>query len=321
VSSGAGKPAAGRRATRLLMIANRAMNHRPSFVEIRNAISARAPDIDCRIIEDRRLRAQRWAFATRPTMVFSPVPVDRFRPVRGRVYAGRSLPKSEEYKALEAAGVAVPRWALLGPDHTPDLSGFSEYVVCKPDRGKRGANVRIKRRGRVRYKPRADAPNDEYDRTLVQEFVYTGRWPVSYRVTSLFGEVLHSWRIEADHSRRPLEAPQAFAGGPDGGGMSIVSSGKGSVFSLCYDEEIIAFGTAAHRAFPDIPVLGVDVVRDAHSGRLFVLEVNAIGFVWHLDSDTGRGVQRDHGLDFRRQFGAIERAADVLIDRTRAQAQ
>ena len=303
------------------MIADRSMNHHPSFCEIRDQIRAQAPDIDCHIIEDRRFRAQRWAFASRPTMVFSPVPVGRFRPVRGRVYAGRSLPKSEEYKALEAAGVPVPKWTLLGPDNAPDLSSFSEYVVCKPDRGKRGANVKIKRRGRVRYKPRADATNSEYDRTLVQEFVYTGRWPVSYRVMSLFGRVLNCWRIEADQRRRPLEGPDAFAGGPEGGGRSIVSSAKGSDFSLCDDEEIIAFGTGAHRAFPDIPVLGVDVVRDVRDGRLFVLEVNAIGRVWHLDSEAGRGIQRDHKLDFRKQFGAIERAARVLIERTRAEAR
>jgi hypothetical protein len=297
------------------------MRHHPSFSEIREEVGARAPDIDCRIIEDRRLKAQRLAFATRPTLVFSPVPVGRFKPMRGRVYAGRSLSKSDEYRALEAAGIPVPRWALLGPQDTPDLSGFSEYVVSKPDRGKRGANVKIKRRGRVRYKPEPGSSNDGLDRTLIQEFIYTGRWPVSYRVTSMFGRVLHCWRLEADQRRRPLQAADAFGGDQEGGGISIVSSGKGSVITLCNDEDIIAFGTGAHRAFPDIPVLGVDVVRDVRNGRLFVLEVNAIGYVWHLDSDAGRGIQRDHGLDFREQFGAIERAADLLIEKTRNEAR
>lgn len=307
------------RSTRLLMIANRNLNHHSSFSEIRDEILARAPDIDCRIIEDGRLKKRRWGFATRPTLVFSPIPIARFKPLRGRIYAGRRLSKSEEYEALEAAGVAVPRWALLGTTEAPDLDGFGEYVVCKPDRGLRGANVKIKRRGRVRYKPQPGTSNGSP--TLVQEFVYTGRWPVSYRVTSLFGRVLHCWRLEADHSRRPLQTADAFAGGPEGGGMSIVSSGKGSVFTLCHDEEIIAFGTDAHRAFPDVPVLGVDVVRDVRNGKLFVLEVNAIGYVWHMDSDMGRSIQHDHGLDFRQQFGAIELAADLLIEKTRNEAR
>jgi len=303
------------------MVANRALKHHSSFEEIRANIADRAADIDCRVIDDQRERVRRWQFATRPTMVFSPIPLDKFVPARGRVFAGRILPKSDEYAALDAAGIPVPRWALLGPEMSPDLSGFPDYVVTKPDRGWRGANVKIKRRGRVRYKPPANDEVVESPYTLVQEFIYTGRWPVSYRVTSLFGRVLHCWRVEADRQRRPLQSPDAFAGGSAGGGMSIVSSGKGSVFTFCNDDEILQFGSSAHRAFPDIPLLGVDVVRDARTGQLFVLEVNASGYVWHLDSETGRGIQRDHGLDFRRQFNAIERAAETLIAQTRAHAE
>lgn len=308
------------RPRRLLMVANRAVNHHPSFEEIRQLVADRAPDIDCRIIEDKRVRARRWAFATRPALVFSPLPLNKFRPVRGRVFAGRVLPKSDEYRALDAAGVPVPRWALLGPQQTPDLSDFSDYVVTKPDRGWRGADVKIKRKGRVRYKAPPAGSSSDADLTLVQEFVYTGPWPVSYRVTSLFGRVLFCWRIEADRARRPLESPEAFAGGSQGGGMSIVSSGKGCVVTLCDDPEVLALGREAHRAFPGVPLLGVDVVRDVRTGKLFVLEVNASGYVWHLDSQTGRSIQRDNGLDFRRQFGAIERAAEVLIEQTRANA-
>ena len=302
------------------MIASAQVNHHPSFEEIRAQIAAWAPDIDCRVIEDRRRLGSRWMLASRPTLVFSPLPLKKFRPARGRVFAGNILPKSEEYRALEAAGIPVPRWALLGPDLSPDLSEFPDYVVTKPDRGWRGANVKIKRRGRVRYRPPADGEAAESPYVLVQEFIYTGRWPVSYRVTSLFGSVIHCWRVEADRSRRPLTSPDAFAGGEAGGGMSIVSSARDSVFTLCDDPEIIEFGTTAHRAFPDIPLLGIDVVRDALTGELYVLEVNASGYVWHLDSKTGRGIQRDHKLDFRGQFGAIERAAEILITKTRALA-
>ena len=308
------------RRRRLLMIASQAVNHGPSFTEIRALVARQAPDIDCLIVDDRRWHARRWAFATLPTLVFSPLPLRKFRPVRGRVFAGQILPKSEEYQALDAAGIPVPRWGLLGPDITPDLSDFPDYVVTKPDRGWRGANVKIKRRGRVRYKPPPNGEEVESPYTLVQEFIYTGRWPVSYRVTSLFGQVIHCWRVEADQSRRPLTSPDAFAGGETGGGMSIVSSARNSVFTLCDDPEIIKFGTDAHRAFPDIPLLGVDVVRDAVTGRLYVLEVNASGYVWHLDSETGRGIQQDHKLDFRKQFGAIERAAEALVAQTRANA-
>lgn len=302
---------------RLLLVASRKVNHHPSFEEIRREIVARAPDIDCVVLEDKHWKLRRWALASRPTFVFSPIALRKLRPVRGRVFAGRHLRKSEEYRALEAAGIRVPRWTVFGPSERPDLSGFSDYVVTKPDLGWRGAEVKIQRKGRVRYKPPSRPLPQGDDQTIAQEFVYTGPWPVSYRVTSLFGRPFSCWRVEADRSRRPLEGPDAFAGGEAGGGMSIVSSGKGCVFNLCDDPEILAFGSGAHRAFPDIPLLGVDVVRDAHTGECFVLEVNASGYVWHLDSETGRGIQNDHAIDFRSQFGAIELAADVLIDQTR----
>ncbi len=297
------------------------MNKPPSFEEIRREIVVRAPEIDCVVIEDRHWRGRRWALATRPTFVFAPTPLRKLRPLRGCIAAGRPLRKSEEYRALEAAGVRVPRWTIFGPEDVPDLSDFPEYVVTKPDLGWRGAEVKIRRKGRVRYKPpRRPLPQGD-DRTIVQEFVYTGRWPVSYRVTSLFGQPLFCWRVEADCARRPLEAPEAFAGGERGGGMSIVSGGNGSVFTLCDDPEILAYGIDAHRAFPDVPLLGVDVVRDARTGECAILEVNANGDVWHFDSEAGRGIQGDHDIDFRSQFGAIERSAEILIEQTRRRAR
>jgi len=305
---------------RRLLLVTPPRTPKPSFEAIRRQIAARAPDIDCRVIEDAHWRARRWRLATLPTLVFSAFPLRKLRPVRGSVCQGRRLPKSEEYRALEAAGVPVPRWALVGPGEEPDLSGFSDYVVSKPDLGWLGAEVKIRRRSRVRYKPPEQPLPPGADRTIVQEFVYTGPWPVSYRVTSLFGRALFCCRVEADRARRPLASPDAF-GGSAGSGLSIVASGRGCVFSLCDDREVIALGTEAHRAFPDIPLLGVDVVRDARTGRRAVVEANAHGYVWHLDSEIGRRVQREHGIDFESQFGAIGRAAEVLIEQTRARAQ
>ena len=41
--------------------------------------------------------------ADRPTLVFSPVALRSFRPARGKIYAGKSHPKFEEYKRLAVA--------------------------------------------------------------------------------------------------------------------------------------------------------------------------------------------------------------------------
>ena len=91
--------------------------------------------------------------------------------------------------------------------------------------------------------------------------------------------------------------------------------------SPTFDAEIIAFGEAAHRAFPDVPLLGVDIVRRATDGKLFVLEVNASGWVWHFASPLGLRAQREFGFRFEDQFDGIRKAARVLANVARRQAR
>ena len=167
----------------------------------------------------------------------------------------------------------MPKSALLTQDQRPSLEEFGPYVVCKPDAGAKGAEVKIKRTGRVRWTPPANnlARRLKADGLLAQEFIYTGPWPVSYRVTTLFGKALFSCRVEADRSRRPLQGPDQFRS--QGGGMSICSSGKACTFEFNHDRDVIELGERAHAAFPHIAVLGVDIIREQTSGKLHVIEV------------------------------------------------
>jgi hypothetical protein len=91
--------------------------------------------------------------------------------------------------------------------------------------------------------------------------------------------------------------------------------------TLNYDPEILAFGASTAAAFPDVPVLGVDVIRDAATGLLYALEVNAGGLTWHTSSNLGIALQRDRRIDLVAQFGAREIVADALIEKTRAEAE
>ena len=213
----------------------------------------------------------------------------------------------------------VPRWTLLTETHSPDLSDFGPYVVVKPDRGGRGADVHAYRKGKVRWKPRqvksfAASGSDR----IVQEFIYTGRWPVSYRVVTLFGEAMIAYRVEADHARQPLEDRYAFK---EASGITIVSNSKGCSIRLHEDEEVIRLAERAHGAFPDLALLGVDVVREQPGGDLYVLEVNSIGWTWHFSSPDGRRIRRETGGDPYAQRNGLERAARILADRAVALAR
>ena len=67
-------------------------------------------------------------------------------------------------------------------------------------------------------------------------------------------------------------------------------------------------------------MLGVDVVREQDTGRLFVLEVNPNGWTWMFSSEAGRGIQRDCGFQFDDQFGGLAIASRVLAEETEARA-
>ena len=298
-----------------------ARGRQPNMIADFNQIAAHCRDIasdvcPITLLDSPRSILRAIFLAAYPTLVFAPQRLLFYHPLRGTVCSGRLLPKSEEYRRLEAEAIPVPRWYLLSRSHSPDVSALGRYVVTKPDYGGRGADVRIRRASRVRWKP----PNTPVrfaarSGVIAQKFIYTGRWPVSYRVSTLFGRTLCSLRVETSHHRRALDSPDNFDGIP------ITSSHLGCSFWLNNEPEIIALGERAHRAFPEIPFLGIDILREEPSGRLYVIEVNSAGDVWHFSSRTGRSIQQWAGIDFASQYGGLRRAAEILVTETRSQAR
>jgi hypothetical protein len=90
---------------------------------------------------------------------------------------------------------------------------------------------------------------------------------------------------------------------------------------VCNDGEIIALGEKAHTVFPECPTLGVDIVRDTKTGNLCVMEVNPEGWSWHFSSEFSKNAFPIHHVrDLYAQFGALERIAELLINKTREEA-
>lgn len=284
------------------------INTLEDFLELGQWITELEPSIAVSVVPD----APTDGGLDIPTLTVSPGPVQAFRPRRGPVLQGQHVPKSAEYRALDAIGVPVPRWTRVLPGQRPELEGFGEYVVTKPAFGAHGADVRIVRRDSVVWKPpttkQAVQLGSEFNPCIVQEFVYTGTWPRSYSVATLFGTVLWAIVVEASHERAPLLSRDAFTG------QSIVSSGRGCTFALAADADVLALAERAHAAFPRVPVLNSDIVRDADTGALSVVEVNSLGYTWHFSSPTGLRFQREFGFDLDAQFGGRRKAAQILAE-------
>ena len=78
-----------------------------------------------------------------------------------------------------------------------------------------------------------------------------------------------------------------------------------------------------YSALPEIPLQGVDIIREASSGQLYVLEANPGGNTWIFSK--GEMTQRLKDMlgvkNLTEQFDAFNAAAKVLVERTRAEAQ
>src|SRR3989338_11384185 len=152
-----------------------------------------------------RLKHFLWTFG-QPTRVISMYQLRAFEPDWAVVWTQRKLTKSQEYEMASRAGIAIPRWVKLTCNEQPDLSAFSDFVVVKPDWGCCGALVRIMSKNHIRWeKPVLEkASSSISDDWVVQEYIHTGPWPVSYRVGTVFGEPNYAWRILANREREPF---------------------------------------------------------------------------------------------------------------------
>lgn len=290
---------------------------RADLEQIARRVGEIAPEIRAQVVSHHKIDQLRllplWLQATFSVCFHT---LGRRKLLPGRLAAGVRLHKHGEYARLEAAGLPVPRWCVLSPETRLDAGTWGPYVVVKPSAGRYGAQVQIRKTARVRYQPPEALPDDHYGRLapmLVQEFIYTGEWPESYRVVTLFGTVLLCYRQVTRGRGHPLKARFDFKAT---GGISVVSNTQAMEVVLCADAEVIALAERAHRtAFADLPVLSFDIVRDADTGALYLLECHAHGS-WMFSADLGLGIETANGVDFRKQFDALETAARVLARET-----
>ncbi len=306
----------------LILVHQKTKQDRADFEAIARQVGERAPDIRAFVVDTKETGWTDPRFErTAPTLTVSPMPIKRFAPPSGAVCQGYEFPKDEQYRMLAQLGVPVPDWTAIAPDTVLDPLHWGPYVVVKPALGRKGAEIHIKRAGRVRYRPPESFAEGHPARNaplLAQRFIYTGKWPSNFRVVTFFGRALLCWHCEAAHRYVPLHSRWDFKAK---GGITVVSNKTDSSYRLAPDADVIALAEQAHAAFPDQPLLGIDIVRDADTGKLYVIECNPRGDAWLISSDMGRMIEAANGLDFMGQFGALNVAVEVLLRESPARAR
>jgi glutathione synthase/RimK-type ligase-like ATP-grasp enzyme len=296
------------------------------FEEIAQKVRDLASDIEVFIVNNEipssvtRRRAARM-----PTLVFSPGTLIDFRPLRGKVYAGTAIPKLEQLARFKAAGVPVPPSAEITPGVVLPETVFGSHIVVKPgySTASQGHHMTLVRREAVTFQPRESYPQDHpgrYGPMYAQRFVDTGECVNHHRVLTLFGTPLLAFKTSATVARAPLEAPDDVLAT-----VMVKARRRDAPIErqLTHDPDILELARRCYSAIPEAPLQGIDIVREASTGRLFVLEANPGGNTWIFSkgemSDRLKRALRVERLSD--PFDAFTKAAKVLVERTRSEAR
>ncbi len=236
-----------------------------------------------------------------PTLVFSPGEMRGFSPLRGKVYHGWPMPKAEEVRRLTIAGVPVPRTVLLTPGLELDRAVWGDFVIVKPTdlaTSSYGRGIQLMRTERVRYIAPQDYASDHPGRLgpmMVQQFVDTGETITCYRVLTLFGEPLYFQFNEMADPRVDLNAADEVIERAPIANQSFTDKKR----LLITEPDVLALARRAHEAIPEVPLKGVDILREIGTGKLYVIEVNCRGNTWHFSSAHMAATRKKEGAGVR----------------------
>jgi hypothetical protein len=155
---------------------------------------------------------------------------------------------------------------------------------------------------------------------LVQRFIDTGERISKQRVTTLLGEPFH-WAFSINKGCRP-----SLASADELLDSAIVSTRASAEREWSFEPptaDVLEIARHAAAAFPSIPLLGLDILRCSTTGKLYVLEINAGGNVWHYSSPLAAKERVSHPENFpskKQKQRSFDLAAEILIQKALAMA-
>jgi hypothetical protein len=317
----------------LVLVYDPALQGLADFRAIAGRIAARAPDVRPFVVmtgasATRDLPVEVWRD---PVLTVALGPLRGFQPLRGPVIACRAIPKLDQYERFLAHGIATPKTALFRFGMELTEAEWGAFVVLKPadlSLSSHGEFVQLMRTGRAASLRPQDLPDDHpahRGETLVQTFIDSGENPCRTRIQTLFGALLYTQNATLLKPRPSLaETDETLAAAVVATNATAASGRDDRRLTPDNSPDMLEFGRRIAAAFPDVPMLGIDVIRRASDGALFALEVNAGGNTWHLSSPTWAKMRDQYPevvRDMYDQFGALDIAARVLAEAARRRAR
>ncbi|QDD11713.1 hypothetical protein [Candidatus Methylopumilus rimovensis] len=232
--------------------------------------------------------------------------------------AVKRMTKLEEYEHFKKHNIPCLPIEAFTWGMTLDKSIYGDWVVLKPQNiQSTGKDVNMVPTDLIPSLTLEDFPADHLirrDQYYVQKFVKTGEKPSHYRVLVFCGEVLYS------SGSTHFSIYPSFQSNLDlllSTSITANFNGKREIY-FTKSNQLIDLALKTAKSFDNLPIFGIDIISDGLTNKLYVLEVNSGGNVWHFSSEIGKGLRRDLGgrKIMVSQYGAWDKAAKALIDIT-----
>jgi hypothetical protein len=151
---------------------------------------------------------------------------------------------------------------------------------------------------------------------MVQRFIDTGAYPAHYRVLTFFGQPIFAFKAVSTLERPSLDASsERLAAGP-----FMAKHGQRQLIAPV-ETDVLEFASGTFRAIPEVALHGCDIIRETHSGRLYILEVNPGGNTWSFSSQWAPMLRTELNMpDLSTQFDAWKTCGQMLVQYTREEA-
>jgi hypothetical protein len=284
-----------------LILIHRGPEYERDFTEIVQKVVAIDPTIQVffsSVQAKVRLPPQVWE---RPTLVVSLS--DKFAlPIkRGTVLRSVQISKLGQAKRAREGGIEVPAILPFEFGMRLDPIVFGPLVILKPMTFSSHGHVQLFRRARAEMLRPTDFPRNHVihhdpQGYLVQKFIDTGEYPSWNRVITFLGQPIYAVNGSLTVARPLLNSPDEILEK-----ATVAIQGGSRQREWRVDEDVMSLAKRVGQVFSEVPLLATDILRDAQSRKLYFLECNPGGNVWHFSSD------QPGGIGLRLQLGEVEK--------------
>ncbi len=243
--------------------------------------------------------------AAKPTLMFSPVPLELHSNLRGYRMFAQHISKIDEMRVLARMGFPVPRTIDLQPTTALDEREWGPLVVVKPKSGRGSVSVRLMKTEDVsRLIRNGEVLSENRTPLLVQQWINTGPCISGYRAMTVLDKVVYilkSTVVDASDFSPEMVGQE---------GLDVAYTRKPRQKLFVKERDVHQLAARICRDLTFTTTFGLDILREAGTDKLYVVEMNSGFPTWQLSSRYIKWLDSQFGSlkrsDRYAQFNALE---------------